>query len=880
MTRIKSFPHPKPWVFLKFISFSVLILCFLNCSRLDQNHELPTDKIDILVDTDLGGDPDDIQSLFRLLHYSDYLQVKGIVSTPDVDNPNHPWDTIPNVEVIKEWIKRIDLDYLRNLGYSELMSEAEALEVVRAGVWGARQPGPGQQTEGTDYIIDLARQYSPENPLWILVWGAMTSTAQALHDAPDIAPNIRIYFIGTSNTLTDTLSRNFVYDFMRDQYPDLWWIESGVLPKWKHETLRGVFLGGHQEGEWNNLAFIDHNIRNHGSNRNGYFDQKSGDAFPKATSPRGSLKEGDSPSFLYLLSPLIAGIGDIDDPTQESWGGQYRHYDPENYQNYYVDLDRPMEECIATINKWRLQFLSHWKMRWDRYDRHRDGTEVFEKANEFKVTDEGEEVSVLKIFNLPDSVESIPVCFARIKDQGKRKIIIETPKTISKYSISPKRLDIKGEVNGKQLTIEIPANTKIAVYIDNYPELYLFPQKDRQEIEKTVPVDLPYYNVLDHGIEPNSKALQTQKIQYLIDSVSQQKGGVIFFPSGLYHTATVFMRSNTYLFLDQNAVISGSLDPDDYPEEELAMQPGWPRSVSPDTNGSLIYFRDVENSGILGAGMITAHGATYRRMHLPKYRWLNMIRSINSRNLHFKDFHLIDAIGWNTHIIRSDSVYFSDVKILNEIPPIGWNPAQPNGFWNNTDGINPDASTNVFVDNCFIHAGDDCITLKITNTKTGEQDDVRNIHVSNSMFQSSTGALKVGTETLGDYIEDVYFKNIDILDMRSGYPLKITPHDRSTIRKVVFEDIYLEQTKGHFLEARIIGPRTKEQDYQPVIDGIYLTNIHLFNKEVTAYIHGFSPKDKVKNIHFKNLRIEGKRIQKIDSAIFILNKNVEGIKIQ
>jgi hypothetical protein len=32
-------------------------------------------------------------------------------------------------------------------------------------------------------------------------------------------------------------------------------------------------------------------------------------------------KEGDTLSFLYLLSPVIGGVGNVDDPTDESWGG-------------------------------------------------------------------------------------------------------------------------------------------------------------------------------------------------------------------------------------------------------------------------------------------------------------------------------------------------------------------------------------------------------------------------------------------------------------------------------------------------------------------------------------------------------------------------------
>jgi hypothetical protein len=135
---------------------------------------------------------------------------------------------------------------------------------------------------------------------------------------------------------------------------DLWWIENGIFPKGKYETFRGVYQGGEQFREWGNIAFVEKNIRGKGTTRGGMFDQKSGDAFPVATWPKGTLKEGDSPSILYLISPIIGGEGDIHDPTQESWGGQFRKAFPEKFPNYYVDLDASPEACQATINKWRL----------------------------------------------------------------------------------------------------------------------------------------------------------------------------------------------------------------------------------------------------------------------------------------------------------------------------------------------------------------------------------------------------------------------------------------------------------------------------------------------------------------------------------------------
>ena len=72
--------------------------------------------------------------------------------------------------------------------------------------------------------------------------------------------------------------------------------------------------------------------------------------------------------MLFLISPVIAGVGNVDDPTVESWGGRFTKADQEKYPNYYVDLDKSPEECQATINKWRLDYLSDWKIRWDRYE--------------------------------------------------------------------------------------------------------------------------------------------------------------------------------------------------------------------------------------------------------------------------------------------------------------------------------------------------------------------------------------------------------------------------------------------------------------------------------------------------------------------------------
>ena len=49
-------------------------------------------------------------------------------------------------------------------------------------------------TDGSDRIIRCARRPEPR-PLYVLVWGGIKDVAQAPHDAPDVLPKLRVYFI-------------------------------------------------------------------------------------------------------------------------------------------------------------------------------------------------------------------------------------------------------------------------------------------------------------------------------------------------------------------------------------------------------------------------------------------------------------------------------------------------------------------------------------------------------------------------------------------------------------------------------------------------------------------------------------------------------------
>jgi len=241
----------------------------------------------IVVSSDIGGtDPDDFQSMVHLLVYADVLDIEGLVSSPH--GPGRK-------EHIFKVIDCYENDYANLKSYSDQYPAPDALRAItkqgeteRAPYAGVRRP-----TEGSDWIIQCARRDDPR-PLHVLIWGGIEDLAQALHDAPDILPKLRVYWIGGPNKKWAPDA----YTYVIKNHPDLWIIESNT-------TYRGWFTGGNQAGQWGNKAFVAQHIAGKGA---------LGDFF---VSKKDEIKMGDTPSVGRLLK------GNPDDPTQPGWGGRY-----------------------------------------------------------------------------------------------------------------------------------------------------------------------------------------------------------------------------------------------------------------------------------------------------------------------------------------------------------------------------------------------------------------------------------------------------------------------------------------------------------------------------------------------------------------------------
>ncbi|MFT2009819.1 nucleoside hydrolase-like domain-containing protein [Pontibacter sp. 13R65] len=242
----------------------------------------------VIVSTDIGGtDDDDFQSMIHYLMYANQFKTEGLISSPYGDGR-------------KEDILRIIDLYEKD--YPKLKANAKGFptaNVLRAVVkQGATERAPAKgwttPTEGSEWIISCAKRESSQ-PLWVLVWGGIEDLAQALHDAPEIAPKLRVYWIGGPNKKWGAEA----YHYLVSNFPELWMIEANA-------TYRGWFQDISTGKVFDNSNYHDQHIKNHGAMGRDFSNYY-----------KGVIKMGDTPSVAYLLH------GNPEKPEEPSWGGSF-----------------------------------------------------------------------------------------------------------------------------------------------------------------------------------------------------------------------------------------------------------------------------------------------------------------------------------------------------------------------------------------------------------------------------------------------------------------------------------------------------------------------------------------------------------------------------
>lgn len=262
-------------------------------------------KTRVMVLTDIEADPDDHQSLIRLLLYSNQLKVEGLIATTSIHQKNR---------VAPESIQQVLLAYqkvLPNLLRHEsgFPSYANLKSKVKSGlpVYGMEGVGPGKDSKGSDWIIQVLEKPDPE-PVWFSIWGGPNCLAQALwkiretrkpEEAERLYKKIRIYTISDQDDSGP---------WIRNEFKNLFFIVSPGY-NYSNATWTGItrVYPGSETVTTSRQWLAEHIQQGHGPLGAAYPDVAYG-------------MEGDSPAFLGLIPN---GLNNPEQPAYGGWGGRY-----------------------------------------------------------------------------------------------------------------------------------------------------------------------------------------------------------------------------------------------------------------------------------------------------------------------------------------------------------------------------------------------------------------------------------------------------------------------------------------------------------------------------------------------------------------------------
>jgi len=388
--------------------------------------------------------------------------------------------------------------------------------------------------------------------------------------------------------------------------------------------------------------------------------------------------------------------------------------------------------------------------------------------------------------------------------------------------------------------------------------------------------------ITDHGAKMDSTVVQTAVIQNIIDQASQQGGGVIVIPKGIFLSGALFFKPKTHLYIAEGAALKGSDKIADYP-----IMPSRMEGQSLDYFPALVNAYGVNGFTISGKGTIDGNGLNYwkafwqRRKENPNCTNLEVSRPRlvfiwKSNDVQIQDVRLKNSGFWTSHYYQCNNIKILNVHITAPHEPI----KAPS-----TDAIDLDVCNNVLIKGCYLAVNDDAIALKGGKGPYADKDPGNgsntNIIIEDCDFGFCHAALTCGSEAIHN--KNIVMRNCHITNAMRVLWLKMRP---DTPQK--YEFVSVENIDGYAYSLIYVKPWKQFFDLKgrkdvplSFCDNISLKNINLkcevfFDVSPGEY-------DKLSKFRFDNLNITAKNgsyDKKVVKDFSLTNVKVNGKIIQ
>ena len=337
----------------------------------------------------------------------------------------------------------------------------------------------------------------------------------------------------------------------------------------------------------------------------------------------------------------------------------------------------------------------------------------------------------------------------------------------------------------------------------------------------------------DFGAVGNGITLNTEAFAKAIEVLSQQGGGRLVVPQGVWHTGPIVLKSNIELHLKAGAVILFAADESLYPIIETSFEGlDTRRCQSPlSANGAT-------NIAITGKGVIDGNGQYWRpvkkgkvteshwksllaipgsqemkpgywvpsagyakgeqgaNMNVPNAKtsaeWEAirrfvrpvMISLVNCKNVMLKGVIFQNSPAWNLHPLMCENVIIDQVLVRNP------------SYAQNGDALDLESCKNALIVNSRFDAGDDGICIKSGKDADGRRRGIpcENVVVEGCTVFAGHGGFVVGSEMSGG-VKNILVNNCQFLGTDVGLRFKSTRGRGGIVENIYVKNISMTDIK-------------------------------------------------------------------------------------
>lgn len=308
--------------------FSLKILCVV-CFAFAAVHSLNAAQLKprLVVLTDIAPgnvEPDDHESMVRLLAYADRYEIEGLIAGSGWNSSGRSYPPAW-MDILKTTIDAYGQDVTnlmkrsnqtgflpdeskQELGYWPSPEYLRSRTMLGSPRLGFKELGETNDSAGSDFLIKLADE-NDERPIWVSVWGGANTFAQAIWRVKkERTPEEQLKAFLHKFRLYTILDQDVPFQRRNSDYPfstHQWMrreFEKDLLFIWDDCAVE--YQVSHGKACW---ADYQKNIQGHGNLGGIYPNFKWG-------------VEGDTPSFLYVMPN---GLSAPESPTQGNWGGYF-----------------------------------------------------------------------------------------------------------------------------------------------------------------------------------------------------------------------------------------------------------------------------------------------------------------------------------------------------------------------------------------------------------------------------------------------------------------------------------------------------------------------------------------------------------------------------